>query len=239
MILTGSASPRVTVRRTPREALRGFLSVLRFILSGLLRLLAVLYWMCLFRRWPKQHELRFFFAGLTSANFISGGAEMLQTNGTAVAQSTAQKAPRTMVSGILGNVTPNALTVNGQPFARGKVFQGTWPAAGDVGRSCELTLVHARGGMFVVSVALAALVVEETPEIPVDAAKPHKPISPKQLEILAERVKERKLEGALAEICKLRFGKKPEDLTSWEAGFVIDFFGKYPASLKRSFPSRQ
>jgi len=238
MIPMGSAAPNMTVPGRPLGALRVLLGLLRFILSGLLRLVAILYWMCFFRRWPTPQDLRLFFAGWTPANLLKRTG-MSNSNAATVAASTAQKAPRTMVSGILGNVTPNALTVNGQPFARGKVFQGTWPAAGDVGRSCELTLVQARGGMFVVAVTLAALVVEETAEIPVDAVKPHKPISPKQLEILAERVKERKLEGALAEICKLRFGKKPEDLTSWEAGFVIDFFGKYPASLKRSFPSRQ
>jgi hypothetical protein len=144
------------------------------------------------------------------------------------------------VSGILGNVTPNALTVNGQPYVRGKVFQGTWPSAGDVGRPCELTLVQARGGMFVVAVALAALAAEEVAEIPADAPKARKPISPKQLEILVERSKERKLETALIEISKLRFGKLPEELTSWEAGFMIDFFGRYPASLqKKSAPTRQ
>jgi hypothetical protein len=164
---------------------------------------------------------------------------MPNLNGTAVAPAPAQKAPRSTVSGILESVTPNALTVNGQPYARGKVFQGTWPSPGDVGRPCELTLVQARGGMFVVAVLLAAIAAEEA-EMPAEAPKARKPISPKQLEILTERVKERKLEGALAEIVRLRFGKKPMELTSWEAGFMIDFFGKYPASLhKKSGQPRQ
>jgi hypothetical protein len=161
---------------------------------------------------------------------------MLQNNGTAVAPATVQKAPRTQVSGILGNVTPNALTVNGQPFARGKVFEGTWPSPGDIGRPCELTLVQARTGMFVVAVMLAAVAAEPVAQSETEAEAPQlapKPISPKQVEILAERAKERKLEGALAEIAKLRFGKKPEELTSKEAGFMIDFFGRYPASWQK------
>lgn len=164
---------------------------------------------------------------------------MPSQNGTAAAPATAQKAPRSVVSGILETVTPNALTVNGQPYVRGKVFQGSWPSPGDIGRPCELTLVQARGGMFVVAVALAAIAAEEAALVPADAPKARKPISPKQLEILSERVKERKLEGALAEISRLRFGKKPEELSTWEAGFMIDFFGKYPASLHKKSPQPQ
>jgi hypothetical protein len=234
-----SAAARVTVRTKRSEALRGLGRGLRLISSGLLRALAVLYWMCLIRRMPRPQELRFFFAGWTPANLISWRAEMLPSN-TAAAQAAAQKAPRSNASGILEIVTPNALTVNGQPYVRGKVFQGTWPSSGDVGRPCELTLVQARGGMFVVAVALAAIAAEEAAEMPAEAPKARKPISPKQLEILTERVQERKLEGALAEISRLRFGKKPEELTTWEAGFMIDFFGKYPASLhKKSLQPRQ
>jgi len=155
--------------------------------------------------------------------------------GTAVAPATVQKAPRTQVTGILGNVQPNALTVNGQPYARGKVFQGTWPSENDVGRACELTLVQARDGMFVVAVMLAAARAEPVarPETVAEAPVAPKPISPKQAEILAERANERHLEGAVAQIAKLRFGKSPEELTSKEAGFMIDFFGRSPASWQR------
>lgn len=236
MIPSGSAAPSMTVPGKPPSALRVLFGFFWFTLSGLLRVVAILYWMCFFRRWPLPQELRLFFAGWNPANlFMRSG--MFKSTGSTVAQSTAQKAPRSSVSGILGNVTPTALTVNGQPYARGKVFQGTWPAAGDVGRPCELTLVEARGGKFVVAVLLAALSAPETEEPPAEAQKARKPISPKQREILDERVKERKLEGALAEISRLRFGKKPEDLTTWEAGFMIDFFGKYPASLAKKSQS--
>lgn len=235
----GSSATVATVRRRRFGILRDLVRALRRILSGLLRAAGILYWMCLARRWPRPHEVRFFFAGWPPANLILRRAEMPTSNGTAAAPATAQKAPRTNVSGILGNVTPSALTVGGQPYARGKVFEGTWPSPNDVGRSCELTLVQARTGMFVVAIALAASAAKEAAETEAPAPRARKPISPKQLQILAERVQERKLEGAVAEISKLRFGKKPEELSTWEAGFMIDFFGKYPASLaKKSAPSQ-
>jgi hypothetical protein len=145
------------------------------------------------------------------------------------------QAPRTKVSGIIGNVTPNALTVNGQPYARGTRFQGTWPSENDVGRPCELTLVQARTGLFVVAVMLAAAAVIPPAQAETEAEAPQapKPISPKQLEILVERSKERKLEVELVQISKLRFGKRPEELTSQEASFMIDFLGRHPASWQR------
>jgi hypothetical protein len=102
-----------------------------------------------------------------------------------------------------------------------------------VGRACELTLVQAKSGLFVVAVVLAAVAAETAAEIPAEAPKAPKPISPKQLEILAERANERKLASVVAEIAKLRFGKAPEALTSQEASFMIDFFGRHPASWQR------
>ena len=140
------------------------------------------------------------------------------------------------MSGILGNVSPNALTVNGQPYARGKVFEGAWPSASDVGRPCELTLVQARSGIFVVAVMLVPVTAEPVaqPETKAQAPQAPKPISAKQAQILTERAQERNLDGAtLAQISRLRFGKDPEELTSKEAGFMIDFFGRVPASWQR------
>lgn len=203
------------------------------ILSGGLRALGLLYWMCLTRRWPRRNEVRFFFAGYNPAN-LTRRAEMLNpTNGTTTAP-VVQKAPRSIVTGRLDAVTAAVLTVNGQAYARGQVFKGEWPTPQDVGRACELTLVQAKAGLFVVAVILAAAIAAETAaETPAEAPKAPKPISPKQLEILVERVKERKLEGAVAEIAKLRFGKTPEALTSQEASFMIDFFGRHPASWQR------
>lgn len=219
--------------------LRGFLRVLGFILSGLLRGLAVLYWTCFFRRRPGPDVVRSIFAGWSPANLIPRRAEMPHSHVTAVAEATRQKAPRNTVSGILESVADNALTVNGQPYARGKVFQGTWPAAGDVGRACELMLVQARSGSFVIGVTLAAKAAPVAAEPPAEAPKARKPISPKQAKILAERATECRLEGAVAEISRLRFGKKPEELSTWEAGFMIDFFGRYPASLHQKKSDKQ
>jgi len=159
---------------------------------------------------------------------------MPNLNGTTAAPgATVQKAPRSKITGRLDAASAVVLTVNGQAYARGMRFEGTWPTPQDVGRACELTLVQAMSGLFVVAVVLAAVAAEQAAEIPAEAPKAPKPISPKQQEILAERVKERKLEGAVAEIAKLRFGKAPEALTSKEAGFMIDFFGRQPASWLR------
>jgi hypothetical protein len=187
--------------------------------------------MCLTRRWPLRNEVRFFFAGFDPAKFTRR-AEMPNSNGTTTAP-VVQKAPRSIVTGRLDAVTAAVLTVNGQAYARGQVFKGEWPTPQDVGRACELTLVQAKSGFFVVAVVLAAVAAETAAEIPAEAPKAPKPISPKQLEILVERTKERKLEAQLAEIAKLRFGKAPEALTSQEASFMIDFFGRHPASWQR------